>query len=136
MFRKILIGLATAGLLLAPAVAGADPTTESPGEVGRGVQQLLDGAESPSVAPIPAQPIAGGTAVLLSQDNGNGEHASILVANAVRDGVSGRAPSVGNVDAWDVADFGETQDSNDVQSVYTFTAGGERFLVTVTRAGS
>lgn len=109
------------------AVTPADPETG-----------IADAPEGPAIsyptpAPMPVITNENGVPVLLSQDNGTGEHASILMVNSLTDGIQNRSPSLGNVSAWNFADFGETNDSNDTQTVFEFTAGGDQFRVTLER---
>jgi hypothetical protein len=151
--RKLIasLGVAAAMLLSGPASAASDELPDTPStttEVGGGSDPLgiaviaanpdnpqdADAPAGPAVsypvpAPMPVQTNENGVPVLLSQDNGDGEHASILMVNALRDGIEGRSPSLGDVSGWHFADYGETNDSNDSQTVFEFTANGTRFRV-------
>ena len=71
----------------------------------------------------------------MSQDGGDGEHASIAVANAVRDAINGNSPSLGDVSAWGLSGFGELESSDENQTVFGFTAGDTDFHLVLTRAG-
>lgn len=69
----------------------------------------------------------------LSQDGGDGEHASIVVANAVRDAVSGVVPSLGDISSWGLTGFGELDASDENQTVFGFTAGDTDFHLVLTK---
>jgi hypothetical protein len=63
----------------------------------------------------------------LSQDGGDGEHASIAVSQGVRDLIQS-----GNYTNW-VLDFGETEESDADQTVFWLHAGETRFRVVVSK---
>lgn len=65
----------------------------------------------------------------MSQDGGAGEHASVLISQAVRDLIQSH-----NYDAWS-PEFGETNASNDVATVFILKVDGVDFDLTLTRAG-
>jgi len=62
----------------------------------------------------------------LSQDGGDGEHASIAISQAVRDLIDS-----GNYGPWGLQ-FGETELSDDTQTVFFLRTGDSYFRVTVT----
>lgn len=128
--RKIIAAAATALALLGlSVVASAEPTPLGP--IGSGVEVVSAGpvaqtaADTDSgTAPVPTN--ENGEPMYLSQDGGDGEHASIAVSQGVRDLVQS-----GNYSQWGLQ-FGETPLSNEDETVFFLKAGDTYFRVTVT----
>jgi hypothetical protein len=132
--RRPLIAAALVGLLL-PATAVADPGASGP--AGSGVQleqNAVDENGNPIPEPLPIATNENGAAMYLSQDGGDGEHASIVVANSVRDGLAGRSPSTGNVEEWQMGDFAESA-ADEGSVTFTFRSGDHTYTLLLTEDG-
>lgn len=71
----------------------------------------------------------------LSQDGGDGEHASIAVENSMRDVMNNISPSLGDISGWGLTGFtGLTEASDGNQTVWGFTAGDTDFVLTLVKA--
>lgn len=70
---------------------------------------------------------------LLSQDNGDGEHASVAIENAMRDAMNGQSPSLGDVGVWGLGGWSGTDDNTEDQTVWTFVANGTTFRLALTK---
>lgn len=129
--RKIVTAVAAALALLGlAAVATADPQPLGP--VGSGVSPMdvvvVDAPATMQTAndgTVPVPTNENGEPMYLSQDGGDGEHASIAVGQGLRDLIQS-----GNYDVWELQ-TGETNLSNESQTVYWLKAGDTYFRVTV-----
>jgi hypothetical protein len=125
MRRKLIAGVAAVGLVLVPGSAGADP--EPGGQAGSGAVAVLSSATdtNPTVEPQPVQTLENGVPMFLSQDGGDGEHASMAVTQGLRNIIDS-----GNYDNWEL-ETGETGLSDADQTVFFLKAGDTYFRVTV-----
>lgn len=128
--RKIIAAVATALALLGlTAVASAEPTPLGP--VGSGIEApalspavaVATADDDSGIAPVPTN--ENGVPMYLSQDGGDGEHASIAVSQGVRDLVQS-----GSYSNWGLQ-FGETPLSDEGQTVFWLKSGNTYFRVTV-----
>lgn len=69
---------------------------------------------------------------LMSQDGGDGEHASVAVNNALRDVANNLSPSVGDISSWNMRNVGEV-DAGPDHTRFSFDMGNTTFFVEVTR---
>ena len=128
-------GSAVAQVLVADETTTAEPepTTETPpspndDREARLAEQAHDGTIMvPENHPVPVQTDENGAPMYMSQDGGAGEHASVLVANGMRQIVDG-----GLYAPWNPA-FGETTESDGDSTIFFVEVDGERFRLTLER---
>jgi hypothetical protein len=112
------LGTASATTEPAPEVPDANPTN-----------QLVPADEPAPPATVMTNPVPtdeNGNPMFLSQDGGDGEHASIAVSQGVRNLIQS-----GDYDVWGL-NFGETHLSNETETVFYLKSGDTWFRVTVT----
>lgn len=128
--RKIIAAVATALALLGlAAVATADPTPLGP--IGSGVEvaavepvvQMTAADNDSGAGPTPVNENG---EPMLSQDGGDGEHASKAVNQGMRDLIQS-----GEYSVWGL-EFGETSMSDETQTVFFLKSGDTYFRVSLT----
>ena len=127
---------AVAAMVAAVALAGtvsADPADEF-GVIGGTLELKEISMANPEPAQAgqtentqPVETLPDGTPKYLSQDGGDGEHASVAVSHAMRTLVGS-----GEFSSWGIQ-FGETEQSTDTATIFWVQAGETRFLLTLER---
>lgn len=126
MTRKLSLILTVIAAVLVGPVFAAAADEQPAGPIGSGVQLQDEPDPNPVVAPVPMPTNPNGGPMYLSQDGGDGEHASVAVNQGVRDLIQS-----GNYNNWNL-NFGETTLSNETETIFWLKSGDTYFRVTVT----